>query len=218
MWVVKRIGFIQQNGKTIYSTFQFMSSPVLNTSNTVVHLSESVSGDMEVLYSRDKQNYLSKLKSLHPYGFVDNNVGLSAVTQENNLVVIDDLSLQFLGYVDSVDEVYVSDSDSKHGFVANLASSFVGLDSELSLFVVDTLDRCACTLFHAICFCSTGWLGDEFYLYSRRMLDPAGRGLDYADVVYRVRFCDVVGAKRLLTKAVVNGINPVRDFAKSEFF
>lgn len=218
MWVVKKVGFVTSSGQIHDTTFQFMSSHVLHGVNTTVHLSNTETGDFEVLYSKTPLTYLDRLKHLNPYGFVDKNAGHDAIIEDNVLVVVDDLSLQFLKYVSCVKEMRVYRAFHEHEFVSCLKGSFTALDAEFTLFDCNTVVRCACTLFHAMCYCPNGWLGDDFWLYSHQKLDCDGLAMDYVDIAYKVEFSDVVAAKRLLTKAVVSGINPVSEYAKADFF
>ena len=217
MWVVKKIGYITKKGETKYEFFQIMTDFVLGNWQTIVHLSETETGDFEVLYSKSGRSYLDKLKELNPYGFVDGNEGSDDMLEDNYLVVVDDLSMQMLAFVDTVEEIRLVHDSPIYEFVGKLVGSFSYLDYNRTLFMCESMPKCVCTLFNAMCYCPNGWLDDEFYLYSRKTLDWAGNALDMVDIVYRVRFCDVVGARRLLAKALVSDINPVRDLTSAEW-
>lgn len=211
MWVVDKIGFITASGEVKYDTFFFMSEYGLRNFNLAIHLRDTDTGMYKVLYNKkDPRQFMQELKDLAPYGFVNRNHDLDQIALDNYFVAVDDLSLQFLDYVESIERVNIAPKDSRREFAEKrLKSEFVSVDESTSIFVVGSEERCACTLFHAICFAPDGWIGDEFYLYSSRSLDWGLLGLDWMEVCYKLKFVDVAAARRLITKAIVSGINPV---------
>lgn len=214
MWVVRKIGFVTSKGVVHYEISQVMSSFVVGLWKTAVHIANTETGDFEVLYSNPDGSYIRQLREFSPYGFVDRNIGSDMVQKDNYLVAVDDISLQLLNYVDSVEEVHFSNDCEMRSFVEGLTGAFVGVDSDNTLFLVDSNPECCCTLLHAMCYASDGWRGDDFYLFSRRGFEHK-HDLNLTDILYRVRFCDVAAARRLVTKTMVSQINIVSDFVNA---
>lgn len=210
MWLVKKIGFITSSGVTNYDKWFLMSEYGLTHFNVVIHLSNTVSGDYKVLYSRDRKRFISQLRELQPYGFVDRNIGRDNIALEDVFVVIDDLSLRFLDFVESVEIERVPVHTAKNVFVEGLKGEFVGVDSDFSLFLCDVTNSrsVGATLFHAVCYSQDGWYGDEFYLYSRRSLEYSAN--DFVDIVYKITFVNPVEAKRFVMKFLMSGDNPLK--------
>ena len=98
MWIVKKAGFITRNGETIYDSFQYLSKTAYKFGHTVVHLSNTETGDLRVIYSNNQDEYMSALKQLEPYGYFscDPYSYASTLLGGDIFIEIDDSSLQFL--------------------------------------------------------------------------------------------------------------------------
>lgn len=219
MWVIKKVGVQTSNRGVAYDTFICMTAHALKNYTLIVHLSNTETGDYEVLYSTDWKAFLAKLIEYNPYGFINSNgTEIRMPVRENILVALDDLSLQFLEYVVKVEEVQFTQDDPMSRWATNLRGTFIACDKSRTILECEHVNRCVCTLFHAVCHSLQGWNGDDFYLYSRRTLaDPNNfNSLDAVEVVYKITFCDVVRARRLLSKAAVSGINPVSEHINYE--
>lgn len=178
-------------------------SPCLTLYNTAT-------GESQTIQFYSYRDCLATLRSCHPYGFVD---GQGMVGQPSYVIVVDDMSVQFLEYVDSVERVFIEREDiHKYSSVIHLNSYFSAMDSLRSLFEchVDTVHSYG-TLFQVMGYVQTGWIGDDFYLYGGKKYEQYTefrRGVDY---VYKIVFCDIDNAKRMLLKAGLAYANPLRE-------
>lgn len=212
MWLVDKIAYIMSSGSTIYEQFSVGHFYTTSLLSTLIYLRNIETGDLEVLKSKSEQSYISQLRHYKPYGFIDNSYGSGSQVEDDVLVAVDDLSMQFLNYVSFVEVLRVPRMSEDYEFVLSLESGFMALDDECSLFTLRMFSgvQCACTLFHAMCYVNNGWRGDCFYLSSRTVLGNDG---EFEYLVYRVNFCDVVAAKRFLAKAVLSKINPLSAYS-----
>lgn len=221
MWIIKKIGFVTKKGKTVYDFFQTMTPSILKNSHTVLYLSNTETGDLEVLHSTSA-NYLKRLVELRPYGFIDHNGGGTSIIADNYLIQIDSRSLQMLDWIEDVEETRVLHFFEENKFMEKRNVNYYALDDNMSLFVCDTNTvngECACTLLDAMLHCSGGWRGDKFYLNMRRVLDFSVVGeMQMLDIVLVITFCNVSAAKSLYTKCLYSGKNPVKEFASMDFF
>lgn len=214
MWYVTKIGYITKMGSTIYERFHTLSNFSIHNHNLIVFMQNSVTGELQVLRCRssaDSRAFLAALREYSPYGFVDNNdKGNDDIVFDDYIVPIDDWSMKFISYVDTVKEVRVFQTDPRIDFVRKLKGTCTAVDENWSLFMCDESKEIA-TLFHVMLYRPDGWFKDNFYLYSRHTLDWGKLGLDYTDIAYKVEFTDKDAAYRLLAKASVAGINPLKD-------
>lgn len=211
MWVVRKIGLQTSKRGVAYVQSQFLSEDILGRYVVQVHLQNNETGDYEVLYSNNVQEFFDKLNELHPYGYVNKNKkpGLPLL-REVILVAVDDYSLDLWGLVQSVREVRLYQHDALVEFADNLDGVYTACDKERSLFICENVRRCACTLFHAMLNSPSGWHEQGFYLRSRSYFDEG------CQVVYRIHFSDYEKTNLMLTKALVVGINPVGQFLSEE--
>lgn len=214
MWYITKVGCITKLGRTIYERFHTLSKFSINNHYIIVFMQHSVTGELQTLRCRssaDARAFLAALREYSPYGFVDNNdKGNGEIVFDDYLVSIDDWSMKFTSYVDTVREIRVFQTDPRFDFVRKLKGTCTAVDENWSIFMCDESKEIA-TLFHAMLYRPDGWFQDCFYLYSRHKLDWGKLGLEYADIVYKVEFTDKDAAYRLLAKAAVVGINPVKD-------
>ena len=207
MWVISKIGFVTKAGETKYESFYFMSDYGLRNFNIVVHLRDTETGNYKVLRNQpDSDAFLEDVRKYNPYGYINRNHNRGRIALDDVLVCIDELSLQFLDFVDHVEMLSVPKLECS--FYRNLQGNFLGLDSNCTVFVQNASGRCGCTLFHALCYSTSGWVNNDFYLFCREHKDGAHG--EILVVLYRVVFKDVQSARRMLAKAAVSGINPVR--------
>lgn len=214
MWYVTKIGYITKMGSTIYQRFHTLSDFSIHNHNLIVFMQHSVTGELQVLRCRssaDARAFLAALREYSPYGFVDNNdKGNDEIVFDDYIVPIDDWSMKFISYVDTVKEIRVYSTDPRFDFVKKLQGTCTVVDENRSIFMCDGSKEIA-TLFHAMLYRPNGWYGDCFYLYGRNALDHGKLGLEFVDIVYKVEFADKDSAYRLLAKASVAGINPLKD-------
>lgn len=222
MWIVKKVGFITRNGETIYDSFQYLSKTAYKFGYTVVHLSNTETGDLRVIYSNNPDEYMSVLKQLEPYGYFscDPDLYVSTSLCGDIFIEIDDSSLQFLGYVSGVSTGLVKHEFKDYIFKDKSVPSLESLNTDMTLFACNTNTyngTCFCTLLSAMLFCPGSWDGDDFVMVAKTVADFQVDGYVVRDVTYRVSFNDVDSAKALYTKCLLAGENPVKLFATRDF-
>lgn len=213
MWVVRKLTTIRGGIKTdvksvqVYQLLNFagIDSCLVSVEDTKTGLfrEHNVSG------YRDAVEFCNLF---HPYGCVVGDGAVEMIT----FVVIDDLSLQFLGYVDKVAEVRMRDrEDIVKKYWPKLTSgslfdSFTALDKDKSLFHYSSLYKNlkgTCTLLHAVSHMDFGWYSSTFLLYMRRIRNMNTRfeGVE----LYQVHFNNLEQAKRLIGKMALVGNNMI---------
>lgn len=175
-----------------------------NRGNIEVAIRDSDSG--EVWYVSSDCNHWdefeSELERLNPYGYL-----LKDVTSEGRhnamLVVIDDLSLKFLEYVDRVEPVPPSSDAKLLEHLRSLDTDFIFWDEYKSLADVNphAWRSLAFPLFQCLCFARDGWYGDNIYINTV---------WDGKASWHRVVFTDVVKVRSLFAKAAIQGYDPIR--------
>lgn len=213
MWVVRKLVTVKDiTEKKAYSVqvYKLLNLASLTCCRVTIVNTETAAVRERVVYNYSDAETL--YNTFRPYGCVVNEGAVEMIT----FVVVDDLSLQFLDYVDTVAEVRLRDREQvvkqywpklQTGLTFD---SFTALDKEKSLFHYSSLYKGlkgGCTLLYAISCMSFGWYLDTFLLYMRRIKNMNIRfeGVE----VYRVSFSDIEQAKRLIGKIALLGENPV---------
>lgn len=149
----------------------------------------------------DKDNFMSVVKKLSPYGFI----GTSGDADSNNyFVVIDEMSQLFIDTVDSVETVPVRLNSDLGRAMRSIAttSRYIGykhLDDLMSLFSFESNHFELYTLYNAIRRQRLGWRNNEFYLFSHKDTSNPDETML---VCYRVTFTEPDAAKSLLAGIV----------------
>lgn len=198
---------------SVYAESPFgLTTQVMNLSSMRLRLTlkDSDTGKKTVIHNSDyhTEDFLREMRRLSPYGVVEFFATYASIA----FVVIDESSLEFLNCVESVIYLAIPINDKRRTFCARLKGEFLHIDKDMSLFTSNGL---VCTLYHAMCSQPKSWYGDEYYLFSKKSMNKAELGYDFAYLVYRIRFCDVQLAKRYMTKALTLDFNPVgKEIAK----
>ena len=209
MWVIRRIGFTTVDGEIDFVPYYIASEYGLNSFYTSIWLENTKTGEEIIVDNgQDGSDLVDIVKKYSPYGYVPMHENARDMKIGHSIVCVDDLSLQFLEYVDSVSSQFSPETPALRAFTSSLKGSFYHIDVNRTLFKCNIASTCLCTLFEAMLFCPDGWFGDEFFLYTRRVV---GWSFRQSDLVYRVKFNNVKKAKRLITKALVSGMNPISE-------
>lgn len=159
--------------------------------------------DERLRINTHQANFDDIIAKCSPYGYVNTAKEFQTGFDWNAdeiFVEIDGLSLQFLGYVDSVRQVV---NKAELDFLRALPLSFTPWDELNTIFEWEhSFGICCCTVFQLICYMLHGWKDDKFYIKSGK----------YG---YCVEFTDVEKAKTLIAKATALGINPLIKDAKA---
>lgn len=217
MWIVRKIGALWANGTVQYETNFILSQYGIQHFSLAIHLQETETGMYKVIKNKGNPNFIDELRQISPYGFIDRNPDRQGLALDDFFCVIDDLSLKFLDYVDTVTYETVSTRSDKSSFVKDLNGEFIAADADMSIFICDVVPSrgMVATLFHTVCYDPTGWHDDGcFYLYSRRTLNMAYEE-DIVDIIYKVKFINPAEAKRFVTRATVLTDNPIKAFVKA---
>lgn len=210
MWIVEKLGLSLPSRDVAPVPYYFYRSVPAVT--LFAYLKNIKTNEKRVLYSDPKpERFLNNLLKIKPYGFVYDSCHLNA-NQDWFFVRIDPLSLKFLDYVESVDMMRLYVEDAIWPLTGEISTKFGAIDDENTLFVANLSDRFICTLFQAMCYKPEGWYGDEFYIYDRESMDFECEDLlpKLVRIVYRVRFNDVTAARRMISKAVLQGERSVK--------
>lgn len=198
MWYIKEIKYRDRAARDrtpveITSLSYDRASGVYTT--VWLTLCDSETGAIKVVSSLDFDNLPALIGSKRPYGWID----IYSRTTDFMFIVVDEYSWKFLDYVDSVREV-------EHCPVGNLLFSLGQfLDDVNSLIAVKTLVGYGFPLFQIICGLPAGWYGEHYYICSWWRF-------------FEITFNDYVRARILVSKALVSGYNPFRDFLESSSF
>ena len=134
------------------------------------------------------------LDKYNPYGYFRKQAGSCM------LVVIDELSMQFLEYVDKVESKFAIRDGVIQPLVWSYRLSFWYWDRERTVLNINSrydTTFYALTLFQVICYMNRGWVGDKFYLR------------DTDECICEVSFSDIHKARALIAKAAAMGYDPV---------
>lgn len=209
MWIVKKFEALTYGR---YPHIDFINDYALKVFKISVLLQEMKTGQRIFFDNTSPREFKSDLLKYNPYGFVNAGVESDGIAWSGGYIVeIDDLSWKMLDYVDSIERVQVPRSTKIFTPYAPSSGAFEEIVDDRTLLHCNISRGCCCTLFHAMCFNTDCWVGDEFHIYIGKGDCKSQAGVTtYFDTIFRVRFCDSAGAKRLLAKAAVSGINPVR--------
>lgn len=183
-----------------FAQYQCLNYDRNNANNGVVYvvLCDTETGCVETFSTADSAASFEKaMKSRNPYGYTEHQ----KYTYSFILTAVDKLSLQFLEFVDSIDEITFSDDDvdKKSWLRFCVYDEFKTIMEEDCYFGTD-----AFTLFQVICVGGGGWVGDYYYI----VVDGDGsKGL-------RVTFTDASKARAFIAKASTIGYGPL----KSHYF
>ena len=202
MWIVKHlVGY----GVSDASYMVIMNE---NTSgfSLVLTLLDTLSKKTVQFEFENELDALVVLRRYSPYGFIDYEAMFGC--DYTHILRIDDYSLKFLEYVESVKRVRVKRGSSIE-IDSILASQalFSSCDNHNTMFDCYVgLDGCCCTLLNACDYASNGWCGDSFYLNCKETSEDCKPG--YYEL-YKVSFTDAKIARRFLTKVRVANNNPI---------
>ena len=198
MWYIDTVGYVRAGeykpGEYVHVPYIYHDSHMRQTFRMQLHLTESETGESAKIMHQGWKTFLKELESYNPYGWCPGGYEPGdAMFRE-----IDKVSLDFLGYVDSVEPVETPSQDLLKS-TRYLMDGFSFWDSMRS--IVDcssSFAQHAYTLFQTMCFLKDdGWVGDKFYLKSR-----SGK-------LSCVEFSDLAKARSMLSKAAVTGYNPI---------
>lgn len=209
MWVVKKF---EANTYGRYPHIDFVNEYALKVFRIGVLIAETETGQRLYFDNTSPREFRDTIRRYNPYGFVDTGVDSDGVTWSGGYIVpIDDLSWKMLDFVESVDKIQVPRSTKIFTPYAPSSGAFEEIVPDRTLLHCLISRGCCCTLFHAMCFNTDCWVNDEFHIYiGKGDCRNQGGMTVFFDTVFRIKFCDFDGAKRLLAKAAVSGINPVR--------
>lgn len=164
----------------------------------------------QVKLGLDRDSFVKELAFYDPYGMIDEKKTLSILGGCGHvLIAVPNYAYDFLSCVAAVDEVLLNVYSHEFQSIKYLDAEYRCLDDNNSL--VECL--CSgyfwyCTLFDVAVLHASSWCGDELYFY--------GSDSDVEDsyYCYRIRFCDVQRAKRILAKATLAYRNPLKEFVE----
>lgn len=197
MWYIDDVGFVRDGsykpGEYVRVPYLYHDSHMRETFLLDLHLTEYETGNGMRLQCRRWTDFWKEITALNPYGLCRGGYAEGDAMYAK----IDKLSIDFLGYVDSVYVVSKAD-DALLDRTKNLQSAYSFWDDMRS--IVDcssSFNSVAFTLFQIMCFLKDGWVGDKFYLKGR------------TGILQCVEFCDVKRARTMISKATAIGYNPV---------
>lgn len=211
MLVVREIiEFLPDGSKTDFKSLPFRPRGKFDC-EVYVRLEETRTGQCTEFRCHTGVALAEWLSQVKPYGFA-NRVD-EKVADNNELIVIDDISLKFLEYVDTV---LVSGLDEFQSRPLNL--EFEPIDDDMSLFICisDGRER-VCTLLQAVCYAPGSIVGDKAVFYGTEwfsdfdvelMSDEEYDNYD-PNRKFTVVFSDFQSAMRLINKYRTVGHNPL---------
>ena len=181
----------------------YCNSLTLKRYSVDLFLCEASSGSVVTVSSANcsRDSFDREIEKYNPYGYI-----LDSRTQFGNIdamfVAVDELSMEFLSYVDSVDVVEDVDQSLLH-HILYLDADFLFWDRLRTLVDVNSRagHNLAFPLFQALCFAKLNWYDGKLYLRANTMSRRVG---------YIVNFCDESKARVMLARAAICGYNPIK--------
>lgn len=199
MWYIERIGSIIDNGPMQSVNCLCLDSAFKMSNGVFLWLRDSVTGETADLigYNRPWDEFESKVKAYSPYGCM-----LDGYSRDELLFVsVDDKSLKFLDYVDSVAPVGGDISTDTRSYLEERTIELMPLDEYGTIFGVGSAYKLySFPLLQVMCFSSGGWFGSSYYFQWREKF-------------YRVLFNDAHKARAYIGKLASEGYNPVLQYA-----
>lgn len=205
MWVVTTVVSEREGGKDHQRSLYRSLYAVGGREPVGVVLRNTETYERVYLSSRTTQMFDKVIAGYKPYGWITSETaGIFNFPSEGDelFVEIDDLSLQFLDYIDSVE--YMSDDADADvcDLINRIPTVFIPWDSFSTILEwTYSYGTMACTLFQVICYLPSGWHKDEY------LIRVGVRG-------FRVSFKDIARARALVAKAVSLGYNPLKNDEK----
>lgn len=152
--------------------------------------------------SWDWGNLQQELEEYNPYGYVRLN------NDDFVVVTVDRFSAVFASNVKSVEMFGSTDDVALGDVLGDLHPSVELIGQDLTMVQYPTmawnypphLSKLVFSLFHVMCLFEKGWYDERLYLRTAR------------HKWYRIEFDDYKKARALVSKAVVNGCNPIAEF------
>lgn len=217
MWCVHKLSVINGLGGEDERSYLCFDAYQSQMWFVCVILRDTETGKFTHISRKGDDVFIDWLKERSPYGFVPVNLKSDMAKPGFTLIVIDDLSLQFLSYVSKVSFLDVKRTDERALAVAKsyvvsdrFLTRFRSLDDEFTLFMSSAsglVTSRGCTLLQAISFCKTGWLGDSFYMLNQSI--PSSNKGEWLRRIFKVDFEDLSRARQMISRLVLSGENPL---------
>lgn len=217
MWCIHELSIIDGLGDERVRSYLSFERFQANLWFVAVKLRNTETGKIVHMSRNGDDIFFDTLTSYKPYGYFDVHLKRAPDKPGVTLLEIDEASLQFLSTVSDVSYVDVKPTDERalavgQSYVVSdrFLTRFSPLDKECTCFMCGAgglLTERACTLYHAIAFCKTGWLGDSFYMLNQSYHTSSG-SVDFRRL-FKVDFEDVSKARTMISRLVVSGQNPL---------
>lgn len=220
MYVIRECGIYDMSGSYRTEPHLIINFSKISNPHLRIVLCSTESDEAVILHSwPHNKEFYNKILDLKPYGFVDRmETGEKSPLNGDAFVCVDDLDLQMLSYVDTVECKRVYDDSPLKDFVDDLSvksvpdgttslkefasklyGGFRAIDRHKTFFYYNGRIY---SFFKSMCRRPHGWLGEEFYLLSDEVIDWEGYNPVTYRRIYRVSFTDYTAAKRLQTKVM----------------
>lgn len=202
MWYVSGISLVRFDGVEIQEFCLEITQTILDNSDVYVFLRNTEDSREECLVDTvaDAELFKRELDRYNPYGCVQINSWQYpykfATSDRIMLIEVDEFSIQFLEYIDSIRPVARGVDKRLDLFLCERADGimFRFWDRECTLLeFVESTCQFAGTLFHAVRMLSSSWRDDVLYVRA-------------GFVDYGIYFNDIVKARSLISKAALLGV------------
>lgn len=215
MWFIRRIYQTEAGGQQVAKPYIWLNSPE-EEKPLIVALKDSQSGVTRSFGFSTYWGCVEMMRVYKPYGFVD---GVRPVVGEGGdgdiqfIIAVDDMSLEFLGYVEKVEFTKFEYQDiGGLDMFCNDDCYFERLDDDCTLFMCYFDDKeCACTLFQALEFFEIGWCWTDAKLYGGCSV-PIQADDTEEEMMYIVQYCNTDGVEALRTKVKLGYKSLLRKF------